>query len=53
MFSKKEGGLGIKNVYVWNKACMVRHLWDITRKKDSVGEMVSYIHVKGKESTGR
>ena len=51
--SPKEGNLRIKNVYVWNKACMVRHLWDITRKKDSVAEMVSYVPVKGKESMGR
>lgn len=32
----KEGGLGIKNVVVWNQESMVRHLWDIARKKDSL-----------------
>lgn len=43
---KKEGGLGIKNIYVWNKACMVKHLRDLARKTDSVVQMVSHIYVK-------
>ena len=33
---KKEGGLGIKCIVTWNKACMIRHLWDLARKKDSM-----------------
>ena len=32
----KEGGLGIKDIVVWNKASMVRHIWDLARKKDSL-----------------
>lgn len=30
---KREGGLGIKNIILWNQACMVIHLWDLARKK--------------------
>ena len=33
---KNEGGLGIKCIVTWNKACMMRHLWDVARKKDSL-----------------
>lgn len=33
---KKEGGLGVKNILVWNKAQMIRHLWDLARKKNSL-----------------
>ena len=33
---KNEGGLGIKSAVTWNKALMVRHLWDLARKKDSL-----------------
>ena len=33
---KKEGGLRIPNIYVVNKANMVKHLWDLARKKDSL-----------------
>lgn len=33
---KKEGGLGIPNIYVVNKANIVKHLWDLARKKDSL-----------------
>lgn len=32
---KKERGLGIKHHHL-NKACMIRHLWDIARIKDSL-----------------
>lgn len=33
---KKEGGLGIPNIYVVNKDNMVKHQWDLARKKDSL-----------------
>ena len=33
---KKEGGLGIPNATVVNKANMVKHLWNLARKKDSL-----------------
>ncbi|CAL1357151.1 unnamed protein product [Linum trigynum] len=26
---RKEGGLGIRNFSLWNKACMLRHIWNI------------------------
>ena len=40
---KKEGGLGIRSAVEWNKASMMRHLWDIARKKDSL--WVKWRHV--------
>ena len=33
---KKEGGLGIPSIYVVNKANMIKHLWDLACKKDSL-----------------
>lgn len=33
---KEEGGLGLKNIQEWNLACMVRHVWDIARNKDTM-----------------
>ena len=39
---KKEGGLGIPNIFDCN---MARHLWDLASKMDSLyGEMVSHLH---------
>lgn len=29
-------GLGIRSVFDWNHACMMTHLWDIARRKDSL-----------------
>lgn len=31
-----EGGLGIKNVIIWNEAAMMKHLWNVYSKKDSL-----------------
>ncbi|GJR98086.1 RNA-directed DNA polymerase, eukaryota, reverse transcriptase zinc-binding domain protein [Tanacetum coccineum] len=39
---KKEGGLGIKNLAVWNKAMLAKHIWNIAVKKDSL--WVKWIH---------
>ncbi|VFQ84277.1 unnamed protein product [Cuscuta campestris] len=41
---KKEGGLGIKNLVNWNKACGQGLLWDIAQKKDIL--WVKWIHNK-------
>lgn len=30
------GGLGVINLLVWNKACMVKHLWDFSRDPNSL-----------------
>lgn len=38
------GGFGIKDLVSWNTAAMMKHLWDIARKKDnSLGQMMSCI----------
>ncbi|VFQ99544.1 unnamed protein product [Cuscuta campestris] len=39
---KKEGGLGIKNLVLWNYACGQSLLWDIANKKDIL--WVKWIH---------
>jgi hypothetical protein len=28
-FPKKEGGLGLKNLEVWNKSSILRHIWNL------------------------
>lgn len=33
---KKEGGLGILNLESWNKSIIIKNLWDICQKKDSI-----------------
>ena len=40
---KKEDGLGIRSAVEWNKALMMRHIWDIARKKDTL--WVKWCHV--------
>jgi len=39
---KKYGGLGLKNVQLWNTTCIVKLLWQITRKKDML--WIKWIH---------
>ncbi|GAA0148363.1 hypothetical protein LIER_07828 [Lithospermum erythrorhizon] len=33
---KKEGGLDLKDIGEWNKACMAKHLWNICIGKDTL-----------------
>ncbi|XP_057250742.1 uncharacterized protein LOC130591438 [Beta vulgaris subsp. vulgaris] len=40
--SKKEGGLGIKNVLIWNQATLGRYVWAIALKKDNL--WVRWVH---------
>jgi hypothetical protein len=35
-FPKKEGGLGIKRVDVWNQASMLNHIWSLFTKAGSL-----------------
>lgn len=48
MLPKSEGGLGIPDIFISNKANMAKHLWDLAHKKDSlwVGDMVSHVYDK-------
>ncbi|GJX68521.1 hypothetical protein Tco_0304248 [Tanacetum coccineum] len=39
---KAKGGLGIKNLSLWNKAMLVKHLWNLACKKDTL--WVKWIH---------
>ncbi|GKD77238.1 RNA-directed DNA polymerase, eukaryota, reverse transcriptase zinc-binding domain protein [Tanacetum coccineum] len=46
---KSEGGLGLKSVHLWNKALMVKHLWYILNRKESVWvKWVNIYRLKGK-----
>ena len=35
-FPKSEGGLGIKDIYSWNKACVLPNIWAIISKSGSL-----------------
>jgi hypothetical protein len=35
-FPKKEGGLGIKQLEVWNKAAMLNHIWSLFARAGSL-----------------
>ncbi|GKD83620.1 RNA-directed DNA polymerase, eukaryota, reverse transcriptase zinc-binding domain protein [Tanacetum coccineum] len=33
---KDQGGLGLKNLGVWNEVLMIKHLWNVAMKKDTL-----------------
>jgi len=33
---KKYGGISMKNIRLWNKAIIAKHVWDITKKEDKL-----------------
>jgi hypothetical protein len=35
-FPKKEGGLGLKKLEVWNQSSMLRHIWSLFAKSGSI-----------------
>jgi hypothetical protein len=35
-FPKKEGGLGLKRLEVWNQTSMLRHIWSLFARPDSL-----------------
>ncbi|VFQ83678.1 unnamed protein product [Cuscuta campestris] len=39
---KQEGGLGLKNLLLWNQACTMKLMWDVAKKKDSL--WVKWVH---------
>ncbi|GKD27234.1 hypothetical protein Tco_1233448 [Tanacetum coccineum] len=39
---KDQGGLGLKDINLWNDALLIKHLWNIAAKKDSM--WVKWIH---------
>lgn len=46
---KSQGGLGLKSVSLWNKALMIKHLWNIVSKKNSLWVNWIYLYrLKGK-----
>ncbi|GKA90452.1 RNA-directed DNA polymerase, eukaryota, reverse transcriptase zinc-binding domain protein [Tanacetum coccineum] len=45
---KKEGGLGIKNLNVWNEVLMAKHLWNIACNKESLRvKWINVVRLKG------
>ncbi|KAL2893980.1 LINE-1 retrotransposable element ORF2 protein [Bienertia sinuspersici] len=47
---KKEGGLGFRNIKIWNIACMERYVWAISTKQDSLWlKWINSVYLKGKE----
>lgn len=39
---KAEGGLGLRSLKEWNKASMLRHLWALCKKQDTL--WVKWVH---------
>lgn len=39
---KNQGGLGIRDVILWNKAAIANHIWAIAHKKDNL--LVRWVH---------
>ncbi|GKB57414.1 RNA-directed DNA polymerase, eukaryota, reverse transcriptase zinc-binding domain protein [Tanacetum coccineum] len=33
---KDQGGLGLKNLQIWNKVLIMKHLWNVAAKKDTL-----------------
>ena len=45
---KSNGGLGLKDLLVWNKALLVKHVWNIASKKDTLWiKWVCTVKLKG------
>ncbi|KAL9676223.1 hypothetical protein QQ045_004436 [Rhodiola kirilowii] len=40
---KKESGLGIKTVFIFNKALLLKQVWDLCHKKDSM--WIRWLHI--------
>ena len=48
--AKKSGGLGIRDVYEWNKAAVGKYIWAIARKKDTLFvKWINSVYLEGKE----
>ena len=39
---KKAGGLGIRNLVIWNKVAALKHIWDVDKMKESL--WIQWIH---------
>ena len=48
--TKNKGGLGIKNLDLWNVACIAKLIWAIAKKNDSLWvQWVHGIYIKGRD----
>ena len=41
---KDQGGLGLKNLQTWNEVLIMKHLWNVVAKKDTL--WVKWINVE-------
>ena len=41
---KENGGIGLKNLEAWNKAWIVKLVWEVAKKKDSL--WIKWVHEK-------
>ena len=47
---KTKGGLSVKNLNMWNMACIVKLVWAIAKKKDSLWfQWIHERYLRGKE----
>ncbi|GKB79502.1 RNA-directed DNA polymerase, eukaryota, reverse transcriptase zinc-binding domain protein [Tanacetum coccineum] len=46
---KDQGGLGLRNLQIWNQALLAKHIWNIAMKKDILWvKLVHSVKLKGK-----
>nr|GEV22542.1 RNA-directed DNA polymerase, eukaryota, reverse transcriptase zinc-binding domain protein [Tanacetum cinerariifolium] len=46
---KSHGGMGLKDLKIWNKALLVKHIWSIADKKDTLWvKWISTVKLNGK-----
>lgn len=47
---QNNGGLGIRNVAMWNKSAMGKQVWNIAQKADNLWvKWVSVVYIKGND----
>lgn len=50
-YPKKAGGLGLRNLRCWNKAVMLKHVWALDQKKESLWlQWIHHVYLKQGES---
>ena len=47
---KSAGGLGLRDLFLWNKASMIKHIWAISKKKESLWiQWVHHVYLKNED----
>ncbi|GAA0172948.1 hypothetical protein LIER_26668 [Lithospermum erythrorhizon] len=51
--SKDEGGLGLKGLHDWNRACMAKHVWNLSERKKTLWiKWINRYRLKGQSFWG-